>query len=140
VSEPQYDALSVIAGSDLEETYYVWDNETGTWVDWDDGTYEAEMEIRDRNAKRVARIANFGTRDGEAELLSEGRLKINLPGAFTADMPITRKYTNSTDPRIVAFRHRGTLFFDLIVTETTGVDDISDLVQGTFIVHLPVTA
>lgn len=133
MSEPKQDVLAVIAGTDFDETYYIHDAETGTFVDWTDGTWHVEAEMRDRKGRLVARIANFGTRDGEVTLATEGRLKLNLPAAFTAEMPITHDYTNSTDPRVVTWRHRGTLFFALTATETVS-SDVSGLVQGTMTV------
>lgn len=156
MSQPKQDALSVIAGADLDETFYIWDDTTNDWVDWSDDVWQVRMEIRDRRGELLARLANYGTRDGEITLLSEGRLTIFLAGSVTAGLPITRPYTNSTDPRIAAFRHRGVLFFDLIATATTAGDaygeggfgggvygggiDVSDLVQGSLTVHQPVSA
>lgn len=155
MSSPRQDAIDVIAGADLDETYYVWDDQTGDFVDWGDALWQVRMEVRDRGGQLLARLANFGTRDGEITLLSEGRLKVELDGAFTATLPITRAYTNSTDPRIATFRHRGVLFFDLIATDASGgygsgvyggglygggSSDVSDLVQGSLTVHQPVSA
>lgn len=134
MSQPQQDALSVIAGADLEETYYLWDSVTGLWADWSVGTWQAEMTIRDRKGAQLARIANFGTRDGEIYLLNDGALQVTLAAAVTETLPLTRAYTNSTDPRVVGFRHRGVLFFDLTVTETVS-SDVSDLANGTLTVH-----
>lgn len=138
MSQPQQDALSVIAGADLEEIYFVWDNDTGLWAEWLETSWEAEMTIRDHRGTQVARIANFGIRDGEIALIAGGQLKVTLPAAVTATLPLTRVYTNSTDPRVVSFRHRGVLFFDLIVTETIS-GDVSDLVNGTVTVHQAVS-
>lgn len=132
--EPQQDYWSVIAGTDLDEVYDILDRETGDFVDWNDGSWEVEAVIRDRNGEQVARIANFGTRDGEATLLADGRLQLNLPAAVTAELPITRTYTNSTDPRVAAWKHRGALPFELIATETV-TTDVSGLVIGELTVN-----
>jgi hypothetical protein len=136
VSDPKQDSLKVIAGADLDETYSVWDNETGDYVDWTTGTWEVEMVIRARNEQQVARIANFGTRDGEITLLDGGLLRVQLLGVVTAELPYSRVYTNSTDLRVVGWRYRNPLFFDLIATSG---GDVSDLVQGTLTVHQPIS-
>lgn len=139
MSDPKFDALKVIAGADLDETYQIADITTGEMANWDDGgTYEAELVIRDRTAQQIARIANFGTRDGEITLLSAGKLRLQLAGAFTAEMPWTRVYTNSTDPRVAGWRSIGAHVFDLIVTEIND-NDVSDLVEGKFVVQQPVS-
>ena len=135
MSDPKQDSLSVIAGTDLVETYYLWDDDTGLPVDWTDGTWQVEMELQDRSGQAYARIANFGSRDGDVTL-SDGELTIELTGEATAALPITRTPLNTTDPRVVAYRHRNPLFFTLVATETTS-GDVSDLIVGTLVVHQP---
>lgn len=155
MSQPKQDFLDVIAGADIEETYYIWDDTTGDFVDWTLATWQVVMEIRDRSGLLLARLANYGERDGEIALLSGGGLRIFLDGAITATLPITRPYTNSTDPRVAGWRARGVHSFDLVATDTsagyggggygsggyggaTGV--VSDLIQGSLTVHQPVSA
>lgn len=132
------DHLEVIAGTDLDETYYLTDKTTGTWVDWTVGTWHVECSIRNRDRVLLARIANFGARVGEITLLTEGRARLLLPGSVTAGLPITRTYTNSTDQRLVGWRNRRPLFFDIKATETVS-NDVSGPIQGLLTVSQPVS-
>jgi hypothetical protein len=136
--EPQYDALTVIAGTDFDEVYPILDTATGDYVDWTVGTWHVEAEIRDRNEQLLARMANYGTPDGTITLGSGGLLTLHLDASVTAGLPVTRTYTNSTDPRVAAWRARGAHVFDLTATETVS-GDVSALVWGQFTVNQPVT-
>lgn len=113
------DNLEVTAGEDLDATYYMFDRSTGTFVDWETGTWEVGCDIRDRTGALLARMANFGVgNDGTISLLTEGRLALHLPAAVTADLPVTRPYTNNTDVRVAGRRHRRAHFFDIKAVET----------------------
>lgn len=135
------DHISVVAGEDLDETWDIADKATGTWVAWPPDT-EAAAEFRDRDGTLLARSANFGTRDGDINLLSDGQLQVTLPGAITADLPITRPYTNNTDPHVAGRRHRRAHVFDIRITATfDGDDDPTEAkpVIGLLTVNEPVT-
>jgi hypothetical protein len=136
--EPQYDALTAIAGTDFDEVYWILDTETGEYVDWTDGTWHVEAEIHDRTGQLLARLANYGTHDGTITLGAGGLLTLHLDASVMAGMPVTRTYTNSTDPRVAAWRARGAHVFDLTATETVS-GDVSGLVWGQFTVNQPVT-
>jgi hypothetical protein len=136
MSEPQEDHISVVAGADLDVTYDMWDNLTGAPPDWGVGTWEVTCDVRDNRGALLAHLANFGARDGDVYLLDGGKLRLLLAGSFTATLPITRTYVNSTDPRIATFRHRGVLFFTMIATETES-GDVSDPIQGSLTVSQP---
>lgn len=134
--EPRYDSLTVIQGTDFEEVYQILDYTTGEWADWSEGTWEIAAEIRDHNEQLLARMANYGSPDGDIILADDGLLTLFLPAAFTATLPISRPYTNSTDVRIAGSRARGAYSFTLIATDTD-TDDVSGLITGQFTVLQP---
>jgi hypothetical protein len=136
--EPQYDALTVIAGTAFDEVFLILDANTGDYVDWTVGTWHVEAEIHDRTGQLLARLANYGSPDGTITLSAGGLLTLHLDAAVTADLPITRTYINSTDPRVAAWRARGAHVFDLTATETVS-GDVSGLVWGQITVNEPVT-
>lgn len=131
--------LEVVVGEDFDAIFWIADRNTGTFVDWTVGTWQVRADVRDRKGKLLARMANYGTRDGDITLLDEGRLKLHLPASKTSGLPQTRVYTNDTDVRVVGWRHRRPLFFDVKATETVS-SDRSVPIQGRVVVSQPVSA
>ena len=91
----------------------------GTVFDWtaEPGRWQFDADIRDGNAQVLASLSSTGVRDGDIAGLSNGVIAFDLPESITVELPITRPYTNSTDPRVTAWRSRRTHFFDLVITD-----------------------
>lgn len=140
---PPADYPVIVAGSTWIWRQWAHDDETGQPFNWreDSGRWLVEAEIRDRSGQLLTRLASSGARDGMIQLHGDGELTFILDASVTAELPITRPYTNSTDVRIAGRRHRGAHAFDVIATDTWAdpVEAIA-LVSGFVTVQQLVTA
>lgn len=129
----------IIGGSDWDWKFNFVDDDDATAFDWTVDSWQVTLTIKDRNDQVLAVLANYGSPDGTITLQANGLLVANLPGAFTATMPVTRTYINATDPRVAAWRNRGAYVFDLVAVNLTQGYTLTS-VSGSVLVQQPVTA
>lgn len=129
----------IVIGSDWDWKFLFVDDTEVDYFDWMVDDWELTIQLRDRTGQLLATLANFGSPDGTITPLTSGELALNLPGSVTADLPPTRVYINSTDPRIATWRNRGSLFFDLQAVNVTQDYTVTPL-SGFVPVQKPVAA
>lgn len=112
----------------------------GTVFDWteDEARWLLQADIKDRDGQALAHLASAGTRDGDVEGMATGIVAFDLDLAVTAELPLTREYVSSSDPRVSPWRTRGVHFMDLIVTDLD-TDEIWLLVNALVTVQQLVT-
>lgn len=98
-----------IATATLEP--FDWTEEPSRWL--------LKADLRDRRDQRLARFRETGDREGTITGRSDGVVAFDMTAGETSQLPITRTYINTTDPRVAGWRSRGLLFLDLTVTDNT---------------------
>lgn len=108
------------------------------WPSYDD-RFELTSEIRDRTGTLLASFSSEAGADGTLTGLADGTVAYDLAQEFTEVLPVTRLYTNSTDPRVAGWRHRGAHAIDLVVIDHDDGDTQYILLSGQATVQQLVT-
>lgn len=108
--------------------------------DWleDPSRWTLKADLRDRKGQLLARFRESGTRDGTLSGGSDGVVSSDMTAEETADLPLTRTYVNTTDPRVAAWRNRGNHFLDLTVTDNV-TDELWVLISALVTVQKLIT-
>lgn len=132
----------IVAGASFHwETPPFIDVTTGQPFDWtaEPDRWELVAEMRDRTGSLLATFDNIGTpAAGSITAQADGILAFDLHYLYTATLPLTRPYTNSTDPRVSGWHHRGSHAMDLVLTDLDD-DEIYTLFDGSVTVQQMVT-
>lgn len=115
------------------------DDRIGEPFDWTEepARWLLEASLTNTAGRVLAYLSNSGSPDGDITADDVGVVAFDLDSSKTADLPITRTYTNSVDPRIAAFRSRAPLFFTLTVTDLDNPTDVWPLLTGVVTVQQP---
>lgn len=128
----------IVQGADWTWKFLAVDSDDSTDFDWTDETWVFSAAIKDRSGSTLATLGNAGGEEGTISGDADGLLTLSLSSTVTASLPLTRQFSNITDPSIATWRSRGNYFFDLrAVCAALGVDDV--LVHGVVTVQEAVT-